>query len=274
MISIGDFARLGRVSVRQLRHYDAMGLLRPARVDPWTGYRSYDADQLQRLNRLLTLKDLGLSLDEVRQILDQELTGSALAALLRHRHEALAAQIQADTARLHRVAARLRLIERESTMSQTTIEIKHVPALRLAVVRGRAPEIDSAEISPVIQHGFATLGQAMADHRDLVVGPPVAYYEDLPDGAGLECCAGLPVRADAELPDGVEALDLPAVERMATYLHVGAMDSISAAYQELGTGIAQAGDRPDNTSREVYIDCDAPDQAQWITEIQMPLVDR
>ncbi|GMA19336.1 MerR family transcriptional regulator [Arsenicicoccus piscis] len=114
MISIGDFARLGRVSVRQLRHYDAMGLLRPARVDPWTGYRSYDVDQLQRLNRLLTLKDLGLSLDEVRQILDQELTGSALAALLRHRHEALAAQIQADTARLDRVAARLRLIERRA----------------------------------------------------------------------------------------------------------------------------------------------------------------
>ncbi len=49
MLNIGDFASHGRVSVRMLRHYDAIGLLRPARVDPVTGYRSYEAGQLARL---------------------------------------------------------------------------------------------------------------------------------------------------------------------------------------------------------------------------------
>lgn len=49
MFSIGDFAALGRVSVRMLRHYDAIGLLTPARTDPATGYRYYQADQLRRL---------------------------------------------------------------------------------------------------------------------------------------------------------------------------------------------------------------------------------
>ena len=64
MLSIGDFARLGQVSVRMLRHYDGIGLLEPARVDPATGYRWYDAGQFTRLNRILALKDLGFTLDQ------------------------------------------------------------------------------------------------------------------------------------------------------------------------------------------------------------------
>ena len=53
---ISDFARLGQVSVRMLRHYDELGLLRPDHVDPWTGYRSYSPEQLHVLNRLVALK--------------------------------------------------------------------------------------------------------------------------------------------------------------------------------------------------------------------------
>src|SRR6266508_3350226 len=105
MFSIGDFARHGRVSVRMLRHYDAIGLLRPARVDPATGYRSYQADQLARLNRIVALKDLGFTLEQVGSMLDKQVTGRELRGMLRLRHAELAAQIEADTARLRRVEA-------------------------------------------------------------------------------------------------------------------------------------------------------------------------
>ena len=67
MIKIGDFARLGQVSVVTLRHYDDIGLLKPVRVDSFTGYRYYSIEQLNHLNRILTLKDLGFSLDQVEQ---------------------------------------------------------------------------------------------------------------------------------------------------------------------------------------------------------------
>lgn len=70
MFTIGDFARFGRVSVRMLRHYDEIGLLPPATVDPSTGYRSYVADQLARLNRIVALKDLGFTLQQVAEIVD------------------------------------------------------------------------------------------------------------------------------------------------------------------------------------------------------------
>jgi DNA-binding transcriptional MerR regulator len=62
MFSIGEFARLGAVSIRALRHYDEIGLLPPAEVDPVTGYRSYSAKQLRQLNRIVAPKDLGLTL--------------------------------------------------------------------------------------------------------------------------------------------------------------------------------------------------------------------
>jgi hypothetical protein len=64
MFSIGEFARHGRVSVRMLRHYDAIGLLRPASVDAATGYRFYQARQLAELNRIIALKDLGFTLQQ------------------------------------------------------------------------------------------------------------------------------------------------------------------------------------------------------------------
>jgi alkanesulfonate monooxygenase SsuD/methylene tetrahydromethanopterin reductase-like flavin-dependent oxidoreductase (luciferase family) len=69
MFSIGEFARHGRVSVRMLRHYDAIGLIRTACVDPDTGYRSYQASQLDELNRVIALKDLGFTLQQVQAIL-------------------------------------------------------------------------------------------------------------------------------------------------------------------------------------------------------------
>jgi DNA-binding transcriptional MerR regulator len=68
MFSIGEFARLGTVSVRTLRHYDEIGLLHPAKVDSNTGYRSYAADQLGQLNRIMALKDLGFSLEQTRKL--------------------------------------------------------------------------------------------------------------------------------------------------------------------------------------------------------------
>src|SRR4029078_6947553 len=72
MFTIGDFADFGRVSVRMLHHYDTIGLLTPAVVDPHTGYRYYHAEQLGRLNRIIALKELGFTLRQVQSIIDEK----------------------------------------------------------------------------------------------------------------------------------------------------------------------------------------------------------
>src|SRR5262245_37245452 len=100
MLNIGDFARHGRVSVRMLRHYDAIGLLRPAHVDPATGYRSYETGQLGRLNRIVALKDLGFTLEQVRSILDEKIGVEELRGMLRLRRAEVQDRIATDTTRL------------------------------------------------------------------------------------------------------------------------------------------------------------------------------
>src|ERR1700730_5704547 len=111
MFSIGDFARPGRVSVRMLRHYDAIGLIRPACVDVATGYRFYEASQLDELNRVLALKDLGFTLQQVRAILEEKVSAAELRGMLRLRRAEIRATIDAETTRLARVEARLMTIE-------------------------------------------------------------------------------------------------------------------------------------------------------------------
>ena len=69
MFSIGEFAALGRVSVRMLRHYDATGVLVPAAVDPWTGYRHYSPDQLPDATDIRTLRDVGFNVSAISALL-------------------------------------------------------------------------------------------------------------------------------------------------------------------------------------------------------------
>ena len=83
MLKVGDFSRLSLVSIKALRYYDELGLLKPARVDEFTGYRYYTAEQLPRLNRILALKDLGLSLEQIGVLLNKGVSSEELRGMLR-----------------------------------------------------------------------------------------------------------------------------------------------------------------------------------------------
>jgi DNA-binding transcriptional MerR regulator len=83
MIRIGDFSRLSRVSIKALCFYDEIGLLAPVWVDRFTGYRFYEQSQLPRLHHILALKDLGFSLDEIRQLLLGDLSADRMREVLK-----------------------------------------------------------------------------------------------------------------------------------------------------------------------------------------------
>lgn len=193
MFTIGDFARHGRVSVRMLRHYDAIGLLRPAHVDPATGYRSYRAGQLSRLNRIVALKDLGFTLDEVRTIVGDSVGPEELRGMLRLRRSELRSRLAADAARLGQVEARLRIIEQERTMPTDDIQVTALPAVRVAERTGLAAGFEPASIGPVITPLYAELIAALDRAGVTPTGPALARYEDAPDG-GVVVHAGLLAR--------------------------------------------------------------------------------
>ena len=102
MFKIGDFSKLSQVSVKTLRYYDEIGLLRPSEIDRFTGYRYYAAGQLSRLNRILLLKGLGLSLDQIGRLLESDLPPDQLRGMLKLRRAEIERSIEDEEARLAR----------------------------------------------------------------------------------------------------------------------------------------------------------------------------
>src|SRR4051812_24844893 len=138
MLSIGDFARLGQVSPRMLRHYDQIGLLTPEHVDPATGYRSYGVAQLARLHRLLALRDLGFGLEHIAELLDDDVSVEQLRGMLRLRRGQIEQTVAEEQARLRRVEAHLRALEGSTAMPTEEIVIKRTQPLRIAESSGTA----------------------------------------------------------------------------------------------------------------------------------------
>lgn len=267
MFTIGDFARHGRVTVRMLRHYDAIGLLRPARVDPFTGYRGYEAAQLSRLNRVVALKDLGFTLEQVAAIIDDKVGIDELRGMLRLRRAELANQLAADRARLAAVEARLRSIETEGAMPTNDVQVKQVPAVRVAEVSGVAASFEPESITPVIRPLYEELWGHLETAGMTPAGPAIAYYEDAPEG-GVLVHAAVPVNAEAV--DGVAIVDLPAIERAATIVHHGTMDNVLSTIQTLATWIDDNGHASAGYNREVYLEW-SDDTSKCVTELQEPL---
>lgn len=275
MLNIGDFASHGRVSVRMLRHYDAIGLLRPARVDPVSGYRFYEASQLARLNRVIALKELGFTLQQVRAVLDERVDVAELRGMLRLRRAQLAEAIAADELRLARVEARLRTIESEGTMSAHDVVVKSIPSVRVAQLAGVAPSYEPEDIGPVIGPLFAELCRRLDEAGIEATGPSVARYQDAPEGNGaVQVLVAVPVGPSVRPGEhGVEVLDLPPIEEAATIVHRGPMDEVLGTGQELARFIEENGYRSAGYARELYLEC-PEDQAGWVTELQEPVVRR
>jgi len=267
MFSIGEFARLGLVSVRMLRHYDAIGLLRPAHVDPLTGYRSYQAAQLARLNRIVAIKDLGFTLEQVRSILDEKVATEELHGMVRLRRAELEARISADPARLRGVEARLRTIETEGHMRTAEVVLKKVSRVRVAELSARAASYDGEDVGPVVQPLFAEICARVDRAGVRIVGPGVAYYRQEDDGSVM-VHACLPVNEEPDPAHDFEIKDLPAVETAATIIHHGPMEAVGPTFQALAHWIEENGYRPLDLAREVSLHC-PEDRAEWVHELQI-----
>lgn len=270
MFSIGEFARHARISVRMLRHYDAIGLLQPARVDPATAYRFYEARQLSDLNRIIALKDLGFTLEQVRKILDEQISAAELRGMLRLRQSEIHAQIVAETARLSRVEARLLTIEDEGRVPVDGVVIKRLAPIRVAELTGTAAGFQPDEITPVIQPLYQDLFARICG-AGLATGPGISYYEDSPTGDGAVVVhAAVEVAAQPGERSGFSVVDLPEVDRAATIIHHGAMADVLPTGQALARWIDASGHRSVGYVRELMVEW-SPDPEQWVTELQQPI---
>ncbi len=267
MIKIGYLSRISQVPVKTLRYYDEIGLLKPVEVDRFTGYRYYTYHQLTRLNRILALKDLGFSLEQISSLLEHDLPAAELRGMLRMKQAELRERLQEEAARLERVETRLKQIEQESVMSNYEVVLKKVEPILVAGVRAIIPAYP--------QQGH--LWQELGTHLDsLGVTPSGAcftlYHSDEPE-IDAEVCE--PISNSIPERGSVRVHELPAVESMACTIHHGPFSAIGEAYKAILQWIDGQGYHIVGPGREIYLNPPANDGSQsdpeTVTELQFPV---
>jgi DNA-binding transcriptional MerR regulator len=265
-LKIGNFARIGQVTVQTLRHYDELGLLKPAVVEVPSGYRYYTIDQLPRLHRILALKDLGFSLEQVARLLEDDLPFAELRGMLRMKQNELRTQVQDGLDRLERLEARLGLIEQENKPLNYEVILKRVEPLYVASVRRIIPSYWDegplwAELFNQLQHAEVTTGN-----------PCLTLYHSGEPEIDAEVCAPLP--PDIKSAGGLSIRTLPAVETMASTIHQGSYAGLANAYTTLVKWIDANGYSLAGPDRAVYLRL--PEEyfrqdGNAVTEMQVPI---
>ncbi|HMN61081.1 MAG TPA: MerR family transcriptional regulator [Anaerolinea sp.] len=287
MLKIGDFSRLAHLSVKTLRHYAEMGLFKPAWTDRFTGYRYYSLDQLPRLNRILALKDLGFSLDQIGDLLDEDLSLEQMRGMLRQKQAELEARLLAEKNRLDMVAARLQQIEQEGSLAGADVVLKRIEPLPVAVLREVAPSVE--RLPAFIQRLGERLNRSLSRANLHPAGPWLALY---PEPEYRE--RNIPVELGVVVPgealrksaggQGFELRLLPPVEQMACLVHTGPPESLAQAHTGLYAWLDLHRYRPAGAPRELYLRDDAglpadpftgapiaQPQAAQVVEVQVPV---
>lgn len=267
MLKIGEFARLSQVSIKTLRHYDALGVLRPAQIDAESGYRLYDIEQLVDVVRILALKDCGFALEEIARLLRTS-DARTVETLLRQRIAAQQQLVVEEQARLQRMLARVKQLADTEHVPPYDVALKRTEPLTLIGLRRCVAT--TAEIGP-----FAQLVVRHCTQRGLMPAGPLVhlYYDESALEEGLDLYVGLPVAAlPADMAE-VHCERLAGGDLVACVIHRGEYATISRAYAALDRWLATSSYRLMGPCREIYHrnPLHTDDPTLYITEIQYPL---
>lgn len=274
MLKISDFSRLTFVPAKTLRYYDEIGLFQPQHVDRFTGYRYYDMGQLSRLNRILALKALGLSLEQIKQVLDDGLTAEQIRGMFRLKQAESQQRLREEQQRLSYIENKLRQIEQEGKMSDYDVILKRVPAVHAASIRGVVRSMD--EIGAALGEMFGALFQHVGEHGKMS-GKPEEYGITIYPHAEwsseyVEMEAATGIIGTLMETDRIHMTTLPEIEQAACMTHHGPYTTLSTSYDAITKWIGSNQYEIAGPNREVALAYDPQgDPNLWVTELQIPV---
>ncbi|MBW4423937.1 MAG: MerR family transcriptional regulator [Nostoc desertorum CM1-VF14] len=267
MLKIGDFSKLSLVTVKALRLYDQLGLLKPAHIDHFTGYRYYSANQLPRLNRILALKDLGFSLEQIAKLLEDNLPSDQIRGMLRLKQAELQRLVEEEHARLLRVEVRLKQIEQDDSMPNYEVVLKKVEPIKVVSIREILPDYPS--VGSLYDELLGYLKQQGAKEGSYYAGiwHDPGYKESDVDGEAV-----LSIESSVQGNERIKVYELPGWETIACLVHNGSYNTINQAYAALVSWIEANGYKIIGPNREVYIiGGNQQDNDTYVTEVQFPV---
>jgi DNA-binding transcriptional MerR regulator len=274
MFRIGEFAQIAQVSGRQLRFYDQLGLLRPVHTDAQTGYRYYSARQLPRLNRILALKELGLTLEQIGPLLENEISASELRGMLIIKRAQVEQSLKEEQARLRHIESRIAQIDTQGTIIDYDVVLKSVPAVPFLSLRSSFAGMDEVVemICTIADEGAKKIGPTVRDK--LIV---IARSEQASDKLDLEVGFSLtrPPKAPVRLAGNhvLQASELTEVPAMATIVRSGTDAKSHTSFGAIGTWIEANHYTIAGPCREVFLEpiTGPADFETALVEIQFPV---
>jgi DNA-binding transcriptional MerR regulator len=264
-VTVGQFATLTHLSVKTLRHYHDVGLLEPARVDPETGYRYYDLDQLPAAQLIRRLRNLKMPIAEVRSVL---LAGDPDA-----RNEVISAHLLRLEAKLDetRAAVTSLRVMLDVTRTRAPITRRQVPELAAISI---ADTISPSEVAPWWEQALRELRAYARSERLSPAGPAGGVFDEAlyrQERAGA--MVYLPVSAGVSGHGRIRRVQIPATE-LAVTTHHGPSADIDLAYADLGRYLAENDLQVADQIHEHYVcdQSDTPDQDRWLTEVAWPIL--
>jgi DNA-binding transcriptional MerR regulator len=271
MFTVGDFARLAQVSKRLLRYYDEIGLFKPSHTDEWTGYRYYRAEQMSYLNRILALKELGLSLDQIRQALSDHISTAELHGMLTLKKAEIEQQLRAELRRVQQIESRLQSIRDDESGAPPNIIIKHIPNQTVLSLRRVVDDFEMGlELYGQLQ---ATMPQDVGGGLFFCICHSDEFTEtDLDMEIGL--IVSKPRETTLALPNGITLAqrELDGWQTMATTVVKGALATIHLGYAAIARWSEMHGYRMAGIPRELLLQLPQTVAGDdLVTEIQVPV---
>ena len=274
MYQIGEFSTIARVSATQLRHYDRLGLFQPVHTDPVTGYRYYSATQLPRLNRILALKDLGMSLDQIARLLDDDISAEEIHGMLTLKKSQIEQALREELNRVRSIEERLWEIETEGVLSDDDVVLKSIPEQQYLSIR---------EVVPSVEAGFKLMyeiqrllpqraGRSILGNFGLIFHSEGFATEDIDVEMGFLLQQPFLDTVTLSADRVLAVRTVPAVETMATLVRVGIYNDSVGHYGALGTWIERHNFRLAGPGWEVFIQPFEPGKEdEAVMEIRLPV---
>ncbi len=266
LLPIGRFSKVSRLTVKALRRYDELGLLRPAVVDDATGYRYYSLAQAPEAERIRLLRSLDMPLETIKRLLDERDPGRVRQLLEEHR-----ARIEERIAEHQRALSFLHKLTREEEAMTYEVCIKQQIEQPILSIRTHTP---IAAIGEVMGRCFGQMFGYLGQIGVRPAGMPLAIYHDpefMEDDVDVEICVPTERRVAGK---GEMNGSVLAGGPVAATLHAGSYHEVGPAYQALMAWIQEHGHECAGPPREVYLvgPGQAADPAEYRTEIAWPLV--
>jgi len=265
-VGVGRFATMTHLSVKTLRHYHQVGLLEPAEIDPYTGYRYYTLDQLPTAQLIRRLRDLRMPVADVRAVL--------VASSPHERDTLIAAHIdhlETELAKTQSAVESFRALL-EGAPGQRPVHRRAESSFRAAAIT--EDTLDPGDVGTWWRDALHELRTVTGDHGMQVTGPAGGLYDEClfqhePGAATVF----IPVTSPREV-GRIRPLVIPAAE-IAVTAYRGSHSDIDLAYAHLGSFVTQ---------HELTVGCQlrdyyhrdhshTTDHTQWRTEIAWPIID-